>query len=105
MARKTLRRGSAVAAIAAALLLTSTAGSSARWHGPWGAAALGAGVAGAALGAAAVSNAAYSGSYYDYGGVYDYVPDAGLSSSEVYRSRNGTPFGPPDPATCGGYTC
>lgn len=101
MARTTLRRGSAIAAIAAALLLTSTAGSSARWHGPWGVAALGAGVAGAALGTAAVSNA----SYYDYGGIYDYVPSAGLSSSEVYRSRNGTPFGPPDPATCGGYTC
>ena len=97
MALKTFRRGSTIAAIAAALLLTSAASSSAQWRRPWGAAI----VDDSALGAAAVSNA----SYYDYGGVYDYLPNYGLASSEIYHSRNGTPFGPPDPATCGGYSC
>jgi hypothetical protein len=101
MAHNNFRRGSAIAAIAAALLLASVTSGSAQWYGPWGTAVVGDGV----LGAPVVSNA----SYYDYGGIYDYagVDDHafGLAASEIYHSRNGTPFGPPDPATCGGYSC
>ena len=35
-----------------------------------------------------------------YQGLYNYAP-----GGEDYQSRNGTPFGPPDPASCGGYRC
>ncbi len=79
MAIRTLRRGAAIAGLAAALSLAAVTNSSAAHWGHWGpGAAIGAGIAGFALGAAAASTAApyygYDSGYY--GGYYDYDPSA-----------------------------
>ena len=83
MANMTFRNRAVAAAMACvAVTLVAAPAAAARWQSDPGAARNG------------------------YGGYYNYAPGLQqIAPSELYHSRNGTPFGPPDPATCGGYQC